>query len=44
MDDKGKQTAPSAALREWVRRARADCHMDLRELDAIADAMDGGDE
>ena len=28
-------------LREWVRRARADEHMDLRELDAIADEIDG---
>ena len=40
MDDKGKQTAPSAALRGWVRRARADCYMSLRELEAIADRID----
>lgn len=31
---------PSARIREWVRRARADEHMDLRELDAIADELD----
>lgn len=30
----------SNAVREWVRRARADEHMDLRELDAIADRID----
>lgn len=32
--------SPSARIREWVRRARADEHMDLRELDAIADELD----
>ena len=32
--------SPSDRLREWVRRARTDEHMDLRELDAIADEMD----
>lgn len=32
--------SPSARIREWVRRARADEHMDLRELDAIADDLD----
>lgn len=32
--------SPQARIREWVRRARADEHMDLRELDAIADDMD----
>lgn len=36
--------SPADRLREWARRARADEHMDLRELDRIADAMDGGDE
>lgn len=40
MDDKSEQKAPSAALRGWVRRARADCHMSLRELEAIADRID----
>lgn len=40
MDDRSEQTAPSAALRGWVRRARADCHMSLRELEAIADHID----
>lgn len=40
MDDKSEQKAPSAALRGWVRRARADCHMSLRELEAIADHID----
>ena len=40
MDDESEQKAPSAALRGWVRRARADCHMSLRELDAIADKID----
>lgn len=30
----------SDALREWTRRARADEHMSLRELDAIADHID----
>lgn len=30
----------SNAVREWVRRARADEHMDLRELDSIADRID----
>lgn len=34
----------SDEVREWMRRARANEHMDLRELDAIADSMDGGDE
>ena len=32
--------SPSARIREWVGRARADEHMDLRELDAIADELD----
>lgn len=32
--------SPSARIREWVRRARADEHMDLRDLDAIADDLD----
>lgn len=36
--------SPADRLREWVRRARADEHMDLRELDRIADAMDGGED
>ena len=40
MDEKSEQKTPSNALREWIRRARADCHMSLRELDAIADHMD----
>lgn len=40
MDEKNEQKTPSAAMREWVRRARADCHMSLRELDAIADRID----
>lgn len=40
MDDRSEQTAPSAALRGWVRRARTDCHMSLRELEAIADHID----
>lgn len=40
MDGKSKQKTPSDALREWVRRARADEHMSLRELDAIADRID----
>lgn len=40
MDGKSEQKTPSSALREWIRRARADCHMSLRELDAIADHMD----
>nr|DAL45657.1 MAG TPA_asm: hypothetical protein [Caudoviricetes sp.] len=31
-------------LRSWVEGARNDEHMDLRELDRIADAMDGGVE
>lgn len=39
MDEKNGNT-PSDALREWVRRARADEHMDLRELDSIADCID----
>ena len=30
----------SDQLREWTRRARADEHMSLRELDAIADRID----
>lgn len=30
----------SDELRDWVRRARADEHMDLRELDSIADRID----
>ena len=30
----------SDELREWVRRALADEHMDLRELDALADRVD----
>lgn len=30
----------SDEIREWVRRALADEHMDLRELDALADRID----
>ena len=30
----------SDEIREWVRRALADEHMDLRELDALADRVD----
>lgn len=30
----------SGEIREWVRRARADEHMDMRELDALADRID----
>lgn len=33
-------TKISDSLREWTRRARADEHMSLRELDAIADRID----
>lgn len=32
--------SPQERIREWVRRAQADEHMDLRELDAIADELD----
>lgn len=44
MSELSRPCAPADRLREWARRARADEHMDLRELDRIADAMDGGDE
>lgn len=40
MDEKSEQKTPSDALREWTRRARADEHMDLRELESIADRID----
>lgn len=40
MDGKMYCMPQSNAVREWVRRARADEHMDLRELDAIADRID----
>lgn len=44
MDEKNEQKTTSAALRDWTRRARADEHMDLRELDAIADELEGEHE
>nr|WP_314638555.1 hypothetical protein [uncultured Olsenella sp.] len=33
---------PAGRLRAWAEGARSDGHMDLRELDAIADELDGG--
>lgn len=39
--EKGTKMAKiSDEIREWVRRALADEHMDLRELDALADRVD----
>ena len=39
--EKGTRMAKiSDEIREWVRRALADEHMDLRELDALADRVD----
>lgn len=44
MRDITRPCAPADRLRSWVEGARNDEHMDLRELDRIADAMDGGED